>query len=372
MRLRDAMKLKKTHQKLVGGCLLLGILLFMAAILSKGNSTSDIKKDILHWKKETLGLKKEEALLSQEQYVEYAGTSYADWYAFAIGRMGLDEGKEQYLEAVTKQVQERYQTEEKLDAKKATEWHRIGLTILALGGDPTCVGIQEDGAPINLVADGTYLRGHEVSLGKQGINGYIWALLLLDSNGYEVPEGAFDTRSSIITQMIHHQNEDGGFSMQGKKSEVDITAMVLQALAPYYTQESFAMDAITKEQMLELTTICQVVEEALHFLATEQGEQGDYASNEVYNAESTAQVLIALCSLGIDPLVEERFIKNGHTVMDGLSRYRRSDGGYTHSLETECSSDSMASEQALLAMIAYERLRNGQSRVYDCRPESLQ
>ena len=61
-----------------------------------------------------------------------------------------------------------------------------------------------------------------------------------------------------------------------------------------------------------------------------QLDTGDFASWGTENVESTDQVVVALCCLGIDPLKDERFIKNGKTLLDGILKYRMSDGGFVH------------------------------------------
>lgn len=94
----------------------------------------------------------------------------------------------------------RYSTPGKLNAQKATEWHRISLAVASLGGDPTSFGTDADGNAINLIADGTYFRSRTADLGVQGINAYIWALIALDSVSGVVPgrcrrhAGGYDKR----------------------------------------------------------------------------------------------------------------------------------------------------------------------------------
>ena len=90
---------------------------------------------------------------------------------------------------------------------------------------------------------------------------------------------------------------------------------------------------------------------------------------------------MALCALGMDPLKEKDFIKNGNTVLEGILKYRNADGGFLHSLadssENQASlaarSDGMAGAQALNGLTALLRLWRDQRRLCDFRPEqSLQ
>ena len=83
------------------------------------------------------------------------------------------------------------------------------------------------------------------------------------------------------------------------------------------------------------------------------------------SAESSAQVVIALCSLGIDPAEDERFAKNGTNALEALcNTYRRADGSYAHTPEDE-RGDFMATEQVMLAFTALWKLRSGAGRLYD-------
>ena len=95
--------------------------------------------------------------------------------------------------------------------------------MLAAGGDPTSFGVC-DGEKIDLVADGTYNRGKTTSLGRQGINGWIWGLIALDSKRYSVPADAYYTRDDIITEILSRQLPDGGFALSGAASDPDLTA----------------------------------------------------------------------------------------------------------------------------------------------------
>lgn len=327
-------------------------------------------EDIIEWKKQEQGISNQSPLL-QNPFLKQAGTTAGDWYPFALGRIGYSDDFEAYLATIEHTVKERYKREIKLDATKATEWHRISLAIAATGGDPTDVN------GINLIADGTYNRAEISPLNLQGINGWIWGLITLDSMRYQIPEGAITSREEIIKGILSSQLPDGGFSFYHDTADADITAMVLQALAPYVNSfETFTYtEQATKKEVTK--SIRTVVEEALLALSELQLETGDFGSWGEANAESTAQVLVALSALQIDPLNDQRFIKNGVTILDGLMSYRQEDGGFIHaktynadnptSLPDE--SNSMASEQVLYALIAYKRWKEDVRSLYDLRPE---
>lgn len=331
---------------------------------------------IISWKKADIGEGADEFLLC-DSFLELAGTTPGDWFPIGLGRLEIPDAYDAYLAVIRERVEERYRKKGKLSASKATEWHRISLAVLACGGDPTSLGTDEDGNPINLIADGTYDRGKTASLGRQGINGWIWGLIALDSRDYPVPEGAFDTRESILVEILRRQLSDGGFALSGQAADPDITAMALQALSPYYNDETlytYVQDG-TKEQ--RTVTVRQIVDEALACLSRLQLDTGGFSSWGTQNVESADQVVVALCSLGMDPLTDSRFIKNGNTLWDAILTYRMPDGGFLHAASYDPDnptslpdrSNTMASEQTLYTMAALWRQKKGMRRLYDFRGE---
>lgn len=81
-------------------------------------------------------------------------------------------------------------------------------------GDPTNFGVDPNGDAINLTADGTYNRGFTASLGRQGINGWIWGLIALDAKHYSIPDGSYYSRADIIKEILKLQLSDGGLRLQ--------------------------------------------------------------------------------------------------------------------------------------------------------------
>ena len=179
---------------------------------------ADIKKAVeetLAWRRAASG-ESENGYLFRGDFLSAAGNSGADWYAVAVGRFGLADDYTAYLSALRSNVEVRYSTPGKLNAQKATEWHRISLAVASLGGDPTSFGTDADGNAINLIADGTYFRSRTADLGVQGINAYIWALIALDSVSGVVPDDADDTREDMINAVLEGQLENGGFRLIGE------------------------------------------------------------------------------------------------------------------------------------------------------------
>lgn len=333
-----------------------------------------VANGIINWKRLDNGAEDGGTFFS-DKFLSLAGTTPGDWYPIGMSRLGISEHYDRYLAALKAYVEKKYKEKNKLSAAKATEWHRISLAVLAAGGDPTHFGTDKDGNPINLIADGTYNRGKTASLGRQGINGWIWGLIALDSLRYEIPEGSFYSRDDIITEILCQQLSDGGFALFGKTSDPDITAMAVQALAPYYTSQKVYRYTLKSSNRGISRTVKQVIDESLACLSRLQTDDGDFISWGTQNAESTAQAAVALCSLNIDLQKDARFIKNGKTLIDGILKYRMPDGGFAHSYTYDPDnpsskpdkSNSMAGEQVLYALAAVIRQQKGQSALYDFR-----
>ena len=271
----------------------------------------EIADRIIQWKKENEGNEKEGFF--SDSFLCSAGTTLADWYVLGLSRSGAEEDYASYRFALARAVEERYKTSGRLESLQG---NRVApdstLSMLASGGNPKKAGIR---GQIDLVADGIYDRADNEGngiLGKQGINGYIWGLIALDSCFYAVPEEAFYTREELLLNILNRQNADGGWSLSGDRSDVDMTAMALQALAPYKNSEqvySYQNKKLYPDGKTVEKKGYTCIEEALCFLSEEQQEDGGYASEGIPNSESTAQVLLALCALGMDPPQRKRFHK---------------------------------------------------------------
>lgn len=276
------------------------------------------------------------------------GEAVSDWIAIATGCSGNPVKRNAYLKGLEDYVEKEYSENGGLHSIKATEYHRISLAVLALGGDPTNFGVDGSGNPIDLIADGTYNWSYSDSLGMQGLNGWIFALITLDAKDYQVPADAVYTRENMIEEILDAQTDEGGFGLSGGSPDVDITAMTLQALAPYYPGAPEVQGSVDR---------------ALGWLSAQQNDKGDFTSWGSGTAEGTAQTVIALCSLGIDPRTDKRFLKNGSSAMDGLLQYQTQSGMFKHTLDGD--EDAMATEQAALALIAVQRLDQKGDRIYD-------
>ena len=180
------------------------------------------------------------------------------------------------------------------------------------------------------------------SIGEQGIMSLVFGLHLLN-NGCKCDAYSVN---GLIDELLSLQLADGGFSVMGEYGDVDVTAMTVQALAVHYNNSA----------------VKSAVDDALDFLSARQLENGGYSAYGVENPESSAQVIIALSSLEIDVCNDDRFIKNGNSVFDGMSSFLLPDGSFCH--KEGRTSDATATAQVLSALIAYDNFKNGKSLFY--------
>lgn len=223
-----------------------------------------------------------------------------------------------------------------------TDNERIALALTAIGKDPANVGGK------NLLAalqDKDIMKVTDTS--NTDINGLVMGLLALNSRNY-----TSDT-SWLVQAVLAQQNEDGSWSASADTkpaSDVDMTAMALQALAPYH-----------KDGGNE--TVNTAVNKALQWLSDK------YKGTGYTSAESCAQVVIALSALNLDANTDARFTKTveGKTlsVLGNLLQYRVAEnGGFKHQFADKAVNE-MATEQALCAMAAYARFTEKANALYD-------
>lgn len=222
-----------------------------------------------------------------------------------------------------------------------TDNERIILALTAIGKDPANVGGEN---LLKALQNKDIMQVTDTS--NTDINGLVMGLLALNSRNY-----TSDT-SWLVQAVLAQQNEDGSWSASADTKpvgDVDMTAMALQALAPYY-----------KDGGNE--TVNTAVEKALNWLS------GKYRSG-YDSSESCAQVVIALSALNLDANTDARFTKTveGKTlsVLGNLLQYRVAEnGGFKHQFADKAVNE-MATEQALCVMAAYARFTEKANALYD-------
>ena len=249
----------------------------------------------------------------------------SEWKMIGLARAGklTDSSKNKFLESLGKYVTD--SEENKLNSRRSSENSKESLAAAALGKDPKKYAGKDILTPVK---DKDYAS-------IQGISGQIWANIALTSVGDE---------SAYTDELTKAQLESGSFSYDGRSEDVDITAMVITALAK---------NASSKD----------VINKAVEWLSSKQHSDGSFG-----NCESTAQVIVALSSIGIDCDSDPRFIKNGQSLMDGLAAFYLGKGSFAHEGN---SADNMATEQAFLALTSYYRFYNSMTAIYDLSDVAL-
>ena len=270
------------------------------------------------------------------------GSTGGEWMVIGLARSGrtVPAG---YYDNVVEYVKAKADANERLHRAKVTDNARVILALTAIGKDVTNVGGHNLLKGLDNMA---YVQ-------TQGINGPIWALIALDSHNY--PTMGDVTREKLIQVILDAQLNDGGWTLSGTKADPDMTAMAIQALAPYYK---------TNE------TVKAAVDKALEALSALQRNDGGFGSWGTVNSESCAQVIVALTALGIDPATDSRFVKNGSTVLGALAGFYVDGGGFKHTADGE--RNGMATEQGYYALAAYFRFLNGQTSLYDMSDVTIQ
>lgn len=264
-----------------------------------------------------------------------AGDYSSDWYYIAMSRYGINCDHKESINSLKSVVDDFYKNG--LENTKVTDMQRVALALLSCTSDITDVNGH------NFLADCTYNRENYAPLDKQGVNSLAFALILLDSKDFSVPNSAKLSRNDILEKILQKELPNGGFSIVGNAPDVDATAITLQSLAPYYNNSK----------------VKPVIDRALNYISKVQQTTGAFKSFGKENAESTAQVIIALTSLNIDILTDKRFIKNGNTALDGLMSFLMEDGGFCHI--QGYTSNNMATYQSLCALVSYYRYLNKQT-----------
>lgn len=292
-------------------------------------------------------LKKAESYLQKTVTSPVVNTLSGEWSVLAMARDGYltDYARNAYLTELYKTLQDKKGI---LHHVKYTEYSRVVIALSALNISPTSVNGYNLLEPL---ADFKKVSG-------QGINGSSFALIALDTKKYEIPElkngKTQTTRDALIADILGKEIEGGGWALSGNIADPDVTAMTIQSLVPYMSRND----------------VNAAVNRGIEKLAALQDADGGYSSdfisesgNPVKNLESSAQVVIALSAVDASLIQQEKFMKNGKTLLDELLRYQKEDGSFCHVIGEK--SDAMATDQGTLALLAWSRAMNGQTRLYD-------
>lgn len=238
---------------------------------------------------------------------------------------------------------------------KYSDYSKLILALTAIGVDARNVMGH------NLLA---YLSDYE-NVSRQGNNGTIWALIALKSNpAYTIPEDSSakqqNSEELMVQKIVEMQCADGGWTLMGNTGDSDMTGMAMQALASYYNKDGYE-------------DVTAAIDKGLAWIEKNQLSSGGFGTMNTETSESVAQIITALCGVGIDCGEDARFIKNGKWPMTGLFQYYMPEGGFMHVAAGAGNNgggaggiiDGMATEQGLYATVAYRRFLDGETFLYD-------
>ncbi|WP_164821454.1 S-layer homology domain-containing protein [Paenibacillus koleovorans] len=278
-------------------------------------------------------------LLEQVSHPE-VGSVGGEWAVLGLARSNQAVPQsyfDEYYETVKKYVVD---LNGELHDKKYTEYSRLILALTAIGANPADVG------GYNLLLP---LGDFEKTI-WQGINGPIFALIAMDSGSYEIPRNTAAkvqaTRELYIDEILSRQLKDGGFALSGDQADPDITGMALQALSNYQNRKH----------------VKTASDRALEVLSKLQNTDGGYSTWGVPTSESSVQVLMALCELGIS-VTDSRFVKNGHTIVDNLLAFYEKGHGFQHTADGG-GVTGMSTEQAFYGLVNAVGIAEGKRSLY--------
>ncbi len=270
-----------------------------------------------------------------------------EWDIINSARAGLadDDMKKGYIESVKAALDET--KDPMLSKTRSTVNSGVITALTAIGADPRDFYGYDLLTPLS---DLEYIK-------QQGVNGPIYALTALDTHNYDIPENTVGTvqttRDALIKAILDEQENDGGWTIDtwsGKDgSDADMTAMALQALAPYYNSSDSVKTAIDK---------------ALAFLSENQDKNGMFVSYGSPDCESCAQVLTALCALDMNVYENDMFIKNERDPFTALLYFlNENDNKFSHLTDGE--SNALSTTQGYTAVIALYRHDSNMNTFFD-------
>lgn len=262
-----------------------------------------------------------------------------EWNIFSILRSGatIEQGKlDKYYESVVKQLNTSSTN------MRVTDLARVALALEAMGKNPTDVGGFN-------VLEAIY---NHKDMMTDSSNCPIFGLLALDGRNYEIPKDAKWSRKNLVEQILKFQKASGGFglSLDNDTTGIDMTGMALQALAPYYDNSAYP-------------EVKPAVDKALKHFKDNITINAGFLDMGSENSCTTAQVLTAVSALNIDPTVKENgFVQNGNNMISNLHTYKKDAGFAWHAT---MQGQEMATQQVTYALVAYQRMEEGQTRLYD-------
>ena len=233
-----------------------------------------------------------------------------------------------------------------LAPNKMTDYGRIIMMLTALGIDASKLDAYGDGQPFK-DASGNVVHNLVEELYKYNksytINGPIFALIALDMGNYTVPKDAKWTRENLLKTILAHPYGSDGWG-------IDMVAMLMQSLYPYINDPTYG--AQVKAKLQEGYDIILGYKSASS--VEPMGSDYSFFSWGTTNSESAAQVICAMCVMGVDVGYDPNFSdyanKQG-VLYSWLNRFLCSnETGFGH---TDNGYNEMATYQSMYALQWY-------------------
>lgn len=240
-----------------------------------------------------------------------------DWAAIALARDGAlnQENQAAYLGKLRSETN-----------LSGTALEKVIIALKALKQDPT------DFNGRNLISE----LGRDTSVNTPSAD--IYALIAFNKYEDRLPAGAVNTPASLIQKILSQADQDGGWGYAGPPADVDTTGAALAALAPYQNQAD----------------VKEAINKAVEYLASIELPDGGF-SNYGENSDSTAEAVIGLTSVGIDP-TSGQFDKGGKNPLNNLYTFQSGDGYVWQKGDAE---DPYTNEEVLEAFVAYKVFLSG-------------
>ncbi len=204
--------------------------------------------------------------------------------------------------------------------------------LVALGMDPSNIEGLDYLKPLTYLDDKEFPRLGDCLKDVDAVDPNVWrargidADMLVDKYAaamieYQMPNGKFDDHYQYVLK----QGEDWQTSGFTNKDQVELNADAVAALAPHTDKEYIAKS----------------VEGAIEYLSSVQLADGSFPGKDGQpDGKATLAVLDMMDAAGIS-LNDERFVKNGNTVADGLKNFYIDGLGFVASTEVEENMDSL-------------------------------
>lgn len=251
--------------------------------------------------------------------------------AFEKANGGLSQNeKDQLSETMRKLITT--SSEYYMGNKGATFSKEAVRALVVLGMNPADVDGLDYLAPLTSL-DGKEFREFSDSLMDiDAVDPSVWRARGVDVNvlvdeyaaamiEYQMPNGKFDDHYKYVLE----KGDDWQTSKFTNRDEVKLNANIVEALAAHQDKEYIA----------------KAVENAIEYLSSVQFADGSFPGRDGQpDGEATLAVLDMMNAAGIS-LDDERFVKNGNTVADGLRTFYIDGLGFVSKTEVEADAESL-------------------------------